>query len=648
MRRRLLPFAAVYVLALLVQIAYVVSIRDRPTFRAPVVDGAVYLSEAEAFRRDGSLPPAPFRYGPLYPILLGVWNTLARGDVLATHLIQVPWTSLTALLTALLAARLFGKTAGLVAGIAAALYWPLVYFAGEFLSEPVVIPLFLAFLLLVTEEGTARRALLAGAALGLASLARPNTLLVLVAIVPLEIARRRARRALLLALGCILPILPAAAHNAFVGKDPVLVSTSAGINFFIGNNERATGRDSAFPGMVQWTFEKAHRVAEIAEGRPLRPSEASSFYLRRGLAFIRENPGAFLALTGRKVVYLFSSHEIANVEDPNFARRSSRFLSLPLYLSFGVIAPLAAAGLAARRPGPREIPVLLAGAAYAISVLLFFVNGRYRLPLAPVFLAYGAAGLVRLAGVARGGNRGILRPLVPVGAALLLVNWNPFGKGEDASQSHFNEGWAAQKNGDSAAAEREYGRVERSSPWFAPSLNNRAAILMGRDDPAAALPLLVRATEIDSTYYEAWYNLGRAFYALGRISGAVAAFERAVGLWPDDAAYQTNLGIARKKAGDLEGAARAFRAALERDDASRLTRVHLAEVCLALGRPGEALPHLDRAVREEPNDPAAWHLYGAALAAAGRDEEARRAWREVLRIAPDSPLGARARASLER
>ncbi|MFH1680900.1 MAG: glycosyltransferase family 39 protein, partial [Candidatus Eisenbacteria bacterium] len=286
--RALVPFAAIYALALLVQILYVLSIRHEPTFRAPIVDGAVYLSEAEAFRRDGSLPPAPFRQGPLYPVLLGIWHTLADGDLLATHLLQVLFTSLAAPLIALLAGAIFGRAEGILAGLVFALYWPFLYFGGELLSETVFIVLLLGFLLLAARGEGRDRPFGAGVLLGLASAARPNALLLLPAFAIREILRRRVRAALLLAAGSALPLVPVLAYNLAAGKDAVLVSTSAGINFYIGNNEHATGRDSTFPGLAQWTFEKVHRLAEIDEGRRLKPSEVSALYARRGLAFIAE------------------------------------------------------------------------------------------------------------------------------------------------------------------------------------------------------------------------------------------------------------------------------------------------------------------------------------------------------------------------
>ncbi|MFH1680546.1 MAG: tetratricopeptide repeat protein, partial [Candidatus Eisenbacteria bacterium] len=369
-------------------------------------------------------------------------------------------------------------------------------------------------------------------------------------------------------------------------------------------------------------------------------------------AFIAERPGAFLALTGRKLVHLFSSHEMPNVEDPNFYRRRSSILSFPLLLSFGVVAPLALVGIVGRKRRDREIPILLAGGTYALSVVLFFVNARYRLPLVPFFVLYASAGLVETARAlrrARRGPRGLLyAPLAHLAAGLLLVNWNPIEPPADPSQTRFNEGWAAQKTGDYERAFEEYAGVSRSSPWYGPALNNRATVELNRGETSAAIGHLIDALTIDSTYFEAWSNLGRAYYAEGRMAEAASAFERAARLWPYDPSFHANLGLARKGAGEIEGAARAFRAALETDEAYGKARLHLAEILLASGRPGEALSHLERVVRDEPENAAARHLLALSLEALGRTDEARAAWWDLLRIAPPgSPPAEKAREALE-
>src|SRR5205807_336600 len=61
---------------------------------------------------------------------------------------------------------------------------------------------------------------------------------------------------------------------------------------------------------------------------------------------------------------------------------------------FGVLVPLALIGLVATRRDWRRLWVFYAViAAYASSVVVFYVFARYRFPLAPMLMLFAAAGI---------------------------------------------------------------------------------------------------------------------------------------------------------------------------------------------------------------------------------------------------------------
>lgn len=76
-----------------------------------------------------------------------------------------------------------------------------------------------------------------------------------------------------------------------------------------------------------------------------------------------------------------------------------------------------------------------------------------------------------------------------------------------------------------------------------------------------------------------------------------------------------------------------LQAMLERGQDSALLRFSLGELCLRDGENQAAAEHLARAVALKPDYSAAWKLYGRALAAAARREEARQAFEEGIRVA---------------
>ncbi len=106
----------------------------------------------------------------------------------------------------------------------------------------------------------------------------------------------------------------------------------------------------------------------------------------------------------------------------------------------------------------------------------------------------------------------------------------------------------------------------------------------------------------------------------------------AVGIWTEAAAMEgrgdrvlSNLGIARKMAGDTRGAEVSFRAALAtvRSQAGMvLVGKNYGALLIDLGRPEEALALLDRAVAYAPDDPGLRANRATALGMLGRNDEA--------------------------
>ena len=88
--------------------------------------------------------------------------------------------------------------------------------------------------------------------------------------------------------------------------------------------------------------------------------------------------------------------------------------------------------------------------------------------------------------------------------------------------------------------------------------------------------------------------------AAGDVEGARDAYARAIGLGDDGANMWRGLARTRARTGDLEGAEAALLAALDRDGGSADLYFELAELCLALGRIGDAVLALERAADLAP------------------------------------------------
>jgi predicted Zn-dependent protease len=70
--------------------------------------------------------------------------------------------------------------------------------------------------------------------------------------------------------------------------------------------------------------------------------------------------------------------------------------------------------------------------------------------------------------------------------------------------------------------------------------------------------LAKHATELQPNETLCWISLGNMKLAMGMIKDAIAAYQRAVAISPLEPTPHYNLALARKKVGDLDGAARSL------------------------------------------------------------------------------------------
>ena len=394
-----------------------------------------------------SLRNAVYFRAPLYPYFLAGIFQIFGPHHLAARIIQMVIGSLSCALAYGIGAQVLGRRPGLVAGLLCALYWVLIYFDGELLLPVLQVFFSLAgtFLLFRAVEHESRAAVgLAGLCFGLYAITRPD-ILPFVAVAVLWLIRtteggdRRLRLVLglLFAIGCFAPPAAVTLRNRIVGGDWVPVASQGGVNFYIGNNPRSNGMQAVVPGTRETWWggrDDTIRIAEQAAGRPLRPSEVSNYWYRRAFAYMTSQPDHWLRLTGRKAVALIQDPEAPN-NVPYEARRG-RFLVLrALPLSFGVLAGLFLLSLPAllrprralawgwpERPALRQrfaVFILLFLLVYSLSVIAFFVTGRFRVPLLPYVIMGAAATSVWLWRLLRGGHAARALALAALGAVLI-------------------------------------------------------------------------------------------------------------------------------------------------------------------------------------------------------------------------------------
>ena len=118
--------------------------------------------------------------------------------------------------------------------------------------------------------------------------------------------------------------------------------------------------------------------------------------------------------------------------------------------------------------------------------------------------------------------------------------------------------------------------------------------------------------------------------------GAKALYARAEVVRPTfEAAYGTGACLLREQA--HEAARAQFEKAVAGDPRSVVALVGLGSALLGLNRPAEAIVPLERAVAIEPAMDDGWYVLGRACQAAGRPEQAQRAFATVERLRAEKP-----------
>ena len=226
--------------------------------------------------------------------------------------------------------------------------------------------------------------------------------LVVLAIV-LTVGRGRSLRTRILpALGAAAVLMagvyagcsPVWIHNYFIAKDRVLLSAHDGLNFYIGNHATSNGYTKIPAGLrasQSSLLRDSLSIPEKIAGHPLKRSEVSAFWKKKGAAFIHEHPLAWMRLLWLKFVNFWNAFQYDDLSILKLLRDEQ---ATPPGLRFGFAAALGLPGLLlCWRKWPRSRWVAGAVLLHMAALMPVFITERYRLAAAPGLLLLGAGGL---------------------------------------------------------------------------------------------------------------------------------------------------------------------------------------------------------------------------------------------------------------
>jgi Flp pilus assembly protein TadD/4-amino-4-deoxy-L-arabinose transferase-like glycosyltransferase len=609
-----------------------------------MVDARVYHQKALQILQEGWLGKGAFYQAPLYPYLLAGIYKIFGVKIWVVQAIQSGLFLLAVALLFQIGKTLFTIRTGLLSAALAALYGPFVYYSGLLLKESwsIFFTCGLLFLLIKAARVPANRRFYgAGLLLGVNLALRENYLLVLFALclwtlfslpstgtplAPSRTARAfsRLRPALFLILGTVTCLAPFTIRNVIHSGQLILTSYQAGANFYIGNNPQARGFYTRLDFVrANPEFEEAdfRSRAEKITGRSLSPSEVSRFWFRQGLQTFRDDPWLLPKLLGLKLFLFAHNYEIPDNYDYAFMRTLTPALYAG-FIPYGLLLALGLMGLFfTRRPDPAFTLFYFFLAGYVLSVILFFVTSRYRVPIVPALIPFGAFMVLNGHRIIRKLTRSGQISAAAIFLLLLFALFQPYTDPRDYSIPHYKLGIEYERAGQGDQALRHYqqalmfrpadprfhlafgrtyeqrGDLDRAIASYRQALALDPGSLEGHAGLAGALALKGEVPEALREYGEALRinpeaaevhnNAGLLLARQGRLPEAIAAYQEALRLNPNLAEAYNNLGVVYWQKGSLFEARKAFQEALNRDPRHPAARTNLDRLLASLPDAGD-------------------------------------------------------------
>ncbi len=629
----------------LLRLTYLLEVSRAPDFDAPRFEARYHDYWARALVTgdwtvpagvsDPEIPRRPYFRPPGYPFFLALVYRFTGPGYFWPRALQMVIGLLSCLLLYRFTRYGFGRTAALFSTALAAVYWIFIFFEAELMAVSLLVLLVLATLNLAARwrEGlVVNRVVSAGLLIGLATLVRPNAAVLLPVLVLWAgwLAWRRGGRSALargtllrpvlaLVTAFVLTTVPATLRNYRVARDPVWITSNAGVNLFVGTHPESDGFSPGVSelgeiagleaGWDSFDYPLIAAGVERRQGRALTDSEVSTYFSRRALDYAVSQPSAVLALTMRKLALFWGPAEVSNNKVIELEREASPTLGFGP--GFATVLALALAGAClliwqhrSEVPSKREqrfeisVLLLLFVAFYSASFLPFFVSARFRAPVVPALIVLAGHALAWMWRALAGRHT---RRIV-AGVALIIVlravtgiAWVPYQP--DRALRHWRQGllWKAR------------GEADRALEEFR------------------------RAVAENAGHHEARLSLAESLAAAGRLDQAMVEYRATLAIEPRGAgaiAAHNNLALILAGRGDLDAAIDHWSAALGLDPDRVSVLNNLAYALATHPDPGRRDPERAVALAERAceltgrADPRPLVALSAAYRAAGREVEA--------------------------
>lgn len=481
-------FAGLLIVILVVGIAArfaaLLAFKDTPYFDFLMMDERIYHDWAVKIISGTYTPAAAYEFPPLPAYITALVYKLFSPDPLYIRYLNIAFGTATCLFIGLTGKELDAEATALLAALIAALYKPFILYSAVPLKTALSVFLCSVVVYLTalfSNRPTWFQSFLLGLFTALALNVRGNYLafipILAAAVVLVYWKKRRSVKRLcigiaLYASGLCVVVAPFAIRNHAVTGDWVLSTTQAGFNFYLGNNlanaehySRPVSFAASSPILqgVQFTIEASRR-----SGKTLTAGEASWFWTKQVFQQAVRKPSMFMCKLVGKALAGVNRHEACDHYSIPFLSTFMPYFKLPFF-SFLLIMPLGFAGMLIETLRSKKggwLATLCAG--YFLTLVLFFTNGRYRIPLLTILIPFAALTIYRCAIAIRQHDFKLLFLFFAPFSIFLLLEFVPVKGSADQTAYYNMHGIILENRGDHSAALEFWEASSRMKGSFSP------------------------------------------------------------------------------------------------------------------------------------------------------------------------------------
>lgn len=330
---------------------------------------------------------------PFYPLVLTIIYSISSApfSFWIIKIIQAIFSSATCIIIYLIALKLFNKGAALIAGISTAIYPLFILNTARITPETFFtfwLSLTVLYLLFLRDVPSLRNPIVAGILLGITIL-NSNVVVPAIPFICIWLFwlsgtwKEKIKRTLLVMVSAFFIVSPWIVRNYFVFNEFPLMKTTMGLNFWLGNNPKATGTFFMQSGEpMESILPKA-----FIEGFNLSETEQDKRLYDEAMGYVKDNPLHFAKLFLKKLYYF------TWFPPDNLISKEALLYKELFHLPYGLILSSSVLGVILfLRKNAKDTFLLCAIIFSVVALYSIFIVGhmRYRMPIEPFIILFSS------------------------------------------------------------------------------------------------------------------------------------------------------------------------------------------------------------------------------------------------------------------